>query len=59
LVRLGAYWLADARVAYALSHHIQVFARGSNLFNDHYQDVVGYRSEGRGVYAGIRLAADR
>ena len=59
LVRLGAYWLADARVAYALSHHIQVFARGSNLFDDHYQDVVGYRSEGRGVYAGIRLAADR
>ena len=59
LVRLGAYWLADARVAYAISRHVEIFARGSNLFDDHYQDVFGYRSEGRGIYAGIRLAAGR
>jgi vitamin B12 transporter len=59
VVRLHAYWLADARVAYALSHRIQLFARGSNLFDDHYQDVFGYRTEGRGIYAGIRLAAGR
>jgi vitamin B12 transporter len=59
LARLGAYWLADARLAYAVSSRVQVFARGSNLFGDHYQDVLGYRSEGRGIYAGIRLAAGR
>jgi vitamin B12 transporter len=59
LVRLGAYWLADARVAYAISRRVEIFARGSNLFDDHYQDVFGYRSEGRGIYAGIRLAAGR
>ena len=56
LVRLEGYWLADARVAYAVQPGIELFARGSNLFDDRHQDVVGYRREGRGIYAGIRLA---
>jgi len=59
VVRLGAYWLADACVAYAVSRHLELFTRGSNLFDAHYQDVFGYRAEGRGIYAGIRLAAGR
>jgi vitamin B12 transporter len=59
LVRLGSYWLAGARIAYAVSHRVEVFARGSNLLDERYHDVVGYRSEGRGIYAGIRLAAGR
>ena len=56
LVQLGSYWLADARIAYALRPGFELFARGSNLFDDTHQDVVGYRTEGRGLHAGIRLA---
>jgi vitamin B12 transporter len=56
VVRLHPYWLAGARVAYALRPGIEVFARGSNLFDSKYQDSVGYRTEGRGLFAGIRLS---
>ena len=56
---LGSYWLADARVAYAVRPGIELFARGSNLLDQRYQDVFSYRTEGRGLFAGIRLADRR
>ncbi|MES2326782.1 MAG: TonB-dependent receptor [Pseudomonadota bacterium] len=55
-VTLGSYWLADARIAYAIKRGVELFARGSNLLNQHYQDVFSYRTEGRGIYAGVRLS---
>lgn len=54
---LGSYWLADARVAYAVRSGMELFARGSNLLDQRYQDVFTYRTEGRALYAGIRLTA--
>ena len=56
-VGLRSYWLADARVAYAIRPGIELFARGSNLLDQHYQDAFSYRTEGRAVYAGVRLKA--
>ena len=56
---LGSYWLADARIAYAVRPGIELFARGSNLLDQKYQDVFTYRTEGRGLFAGIRLADRR
>ena len=56
-VRLGSYWLAGARLGYAVSDRIEVFARASNLFDARYQDVFGYRTEGRGLFAGARIRA--
>jgi vitamin B12 transporter len=58
-VTLGSYWLADARVAYEVVPGIALFARGANLLDQRYQDVFSYRTEGRAVYAGIRLADRR
>jgi vitamin B12 transporter len=59
-VPLGSYWLADGRVAYEVRPGIALFARGSNLLDQKYQDVFGYRTEGRGLFAGIRFrSADR
>jgi vitamin B12 transporter len=54
-VRLKAYWLAGGRVAYPVRPGVELFARVSNLFDAKYQDVVGYRTEGRAVFAGVRL----
>jgi len=54
-VTLGSYWLADARIAYALRPGVELFARTTNALNQHYQDVFGYRTERRAVYAGLRL----
>ena len=55
-VRLGSYWLAGARVAYSVKPGIELFLRGTNLFDAQYQETAGYRTEGLGLFAGIRLA---
>jgi len=54
-VRLKAYLMAGARVAYRLRKGVELFVRGSNLFDARYQDVFGYRTEGRAMFLGIRL----
>ena len=59
IVRLDSYWLAAARVAYAVAPGIELYLRGSNLFDTRYEDSADYRTEGRGVFAGIRLADRR
>jgi len=58
-VALDSYWLAGARLAYEVRPGVELFARGSNLLNQSYEDVFGYRTEGRAVFAGIRLAGRR
>lgn len=55
-VALGSYWLADARVAYAIRPGVELFARGSNLLNQRYQDVYSYRTNPRGLFGGVRLS---
>ena len=57
-VRLKAYWLAGARIAYRLHPGVELFARSSNLFDTRYRDVFGYRTEGQAIYAGVRLGGD-
>ena len=59
LVSLSSYWLAGARVAYALKPGLELFARAANALNARYEDVYGYRTEGRAIYAGIRLSSPR
>jgi vitamin B12 transporter len=58
-VKLGAYWLAGARVSYEVAEGVQIFARAANAFDERYQDALGYRTEGRSIYGGIRLARGR
>jgi vitamin B12 transporter len=58
-VRLGSYWLAGARLGYELRSGVELFARAANAFDARYSDVFGYRTEGRSLHAGIRLAARR
>ncbi|HEX6409408.1 MAG TPA: TonB-dependent receptor [Sphingomicrobium sp.] len=53
---LDAYWLAGARIAYDVAKGVQLFARASNALDADYEDVIGYRTEGRSLYAGIRIA---
>ena len=58
-VRLRAYWLAGARIGYEVRPGVQIFARTANAFDTKYQDALGYRTEGRILYAGIRIARGR
>jgi vitamin B12 transporter len=54
-VTLGSYWLADARISYAVRPGVELFTRVSNALNQRYEDVFHYRTERRAVYAGLRL----
>jgi vitamin B12 transporter len=59
VVRVGSYWLAGARAGYSVKPGIELFARATNLLDQRYEDSAGYRTEGRGLFAGIRLADRR
>ncbi|URD61636.1 TonB-dependent receptor [Sphingomonas sp. KRR8] len=52
---LKGYWLAGARIGYQLNKRVQLFGRVANAFDRTYQDVVGYRTEGASVDAGLRI----
>jgi vitamin B12 transporter len=54
-VRLHAYLLAGARLAYTVRPGVELFARATNALDQHYQDVFGYRTEARAAYVGLRL----
>jgi vitamin B12 transporter len=54
-VRLHDYVLASARIGYRVTKQIEAYLRAENAFGSHYQDVYGYFTPGRTVYAGLRL----
>ena len=54
-VRLDDYLLASLRVGWAVTDQLEAYARVENAFSADYQDVVGYNTPGRTVYAGVRL----
>lgn len=54
-VTLDAFTLVGARASYALNDHVSVSLRGENLLDADYQEIVGFASPGRGVYAGLSL----
>ncbi|WP_158581911.1 TonB-dependent receptor plug domain-containing protein [Sphingomonas edaphi] len=59
LVNLQSYWLANARAAYAINETVQLSVRLANMIGNQNQDLVGYRTEGRTIHAGLRFALDR
>jgi len=59
LVRFDPYWLASVRIAYRVTDQLEAHVRVANAFDADYQDVVGYRTEGRSINAGLRVALGR
>ena len=51
---LQNYWLVDANIQYQLTEALTVFARGSNLLDEDYEQVFGYNTLGRAGYFGLR-----
>jgi vitamin B12 transporter len=56
LVDLSSYWMANARIAYRISDTVEAHVRVANALDDRHEDLVAYRTEGRTVHAGLRLA---
>jgi vitamin B12 transporter len=59
VVRLDDYVLGSLRVGYRFLPQLELYARMENAFDANYQDVVGYNTPGRTVYAGLRVALGR
>lgn len=55
VVTLDDYTLVNLTVAYDLTNTVEIFGRIDNLFDEEYQEVLGYGSRGRAGYAGLRM----
>lgn len=53
--KTSPYKLVNLAANYALNDNVTVFARIDNLFDEHYQDPIGFMKQGFGIYGGIRL----
>jgi len=54
-VELDSFTLLGANVRYSVSDNVVLTLRGSNLLDEDYQEIVGFASAGRGVFAGLEL----
>ncbi len=55
-VTLRPYTLASANLGWRVLPQLELYARAENAFDAHYEDVVGYHTPGRTLYAGLRVA---
>lgn len=51
---LDSYTLVNLNVVYDLTNELEVFARVENLFDEDYQEIIGYATPGRAAFAGVR-----
>ena len=59
IVSLDNFWLVDLNLGYELSAASSVFVRAANLLDEDYEQVFGYRTLGRTVFAGLRMSFGR
>jgi vitamin B12 transporter len=55
IVTLGNYWLVDLALQYQATESVTVFAKGSNLLDEDYEQVFGFRTPDRAAYLGVRV----
>jgi vitamin B12 transporter len=54
-VTLDDYLLGSLSLGWKVSRQIEVYGRMENAFGADYEDVFGYETPGRTIYAGLRL----
>jgi vitamin B12 transporter len=59
IVKLDSYWLVDLTARYRATKSVTVFAKGTNLLDESYEQVFGYRTLGRASYVGVRVKFGR
>jgi vitamin B12 transporter len=58
-VELADYLLVNLTGRYRVMKRLELYLRAENLFDEAYVNVVGYRSPGRSIHAGVRLSTGR
>ena len=54
-VELDSFTLVGANARYRVTDQFALSLRGSNLLDENYQELVGYASPGRAIFAGLDL----
>jgi vitamin B12 transporter len=54
-VTLDDYTLVNVAGSYVVNKYLTVFARIENLFDDDYEEILGFRARGIGTFGGVRL----
>ncbi len=55
----SGYATSSAGVSWRLTRHVTAFGRVTNLFDRHYEEILGFPAPGRLVAGGLRIAAGR
>jgi vitamin B12 transporter len=53
--RLSPYGLVDLRMTYQAAESLRLYGRVENLLDEQYQDVLGFGTYGRGLFAGLEV----
>jgi len=53
-VTLDSFWLVELTAQFRLTPSVSLYARGTNLLDEEYEQVFGYNTPGRAGYVGIR-----
>jgi vitamin B12 transporter len=59
VVTLDDFTLVDFAARYRINDRIAVFGRATNLFDESYEEILGFRTLGRAVYVGARFELGR
>lgn len=54
-VKVDAYTVVNLAASYPLNDSVELTARVDNLFDETYQEVIGYGTPARAYYAGLRI----
>jgi len=52
---MSSYTTANVFGSYPVYGNFSLFARVENVFDEHYEPVLGYGAEGRSAFAGVRI----
>ena len=55
IITLSNYLLLDLAAQFEATSSVTLFAKGSNLLDEDYEQVFGYRTQGRAGYLGVRM----
>ncbi len=53
--KLASYQVVNINGSFQVNNNVRLFARVDNLFDEDYEEVIGYQTPGVGYYTGIRL----
>lgn len=52
---LGGYGIVDLSMSYQVSNSVELFSRIDNLFDQEYQEVLGFGTMGAAAYGGLKV----